>query len=90
MGSCGICMFWHPLGVHIIISLAAPAFRLIPNLHFFSDMASSMNTMPIFVFMDRLPTASECASAIFSFGPSYGTQIQKNAIYEFSLGVAEL
>ena len=40
--------------------------------------------------MDKLPHVSECVAAIVSYSPTNGSQLQKNAKYHFSVGVAEL
>jgi len=50
----------------------------------------SFQLKPIYVFMDKLPTVSECVAANVSYSPTYGSQLQKNAKYHFSLDVAEL
>ena len=54
-------------------------------------MASKINERPIFVFMDTLPTVFECVRCIESVA-SIGnkTQVQKQAIHEFSLQLGEL
>ena len=38
----------------------------------------------VFVFMDTLPTVSECVQCIIKIAPSYGYHAQKNTIKRFS------
>ena len=50
----------------------------------------SSQIKPIYVFMDKVPTVSECIAAIVSYSPTYGSQLQKNAKCHFPMGVAKL
>ena len=45
---------------------------------------------PIFVFMDTLPTISECVSCITSYAVSYGTKKQKDTVGIFAKQIEEL
>lgn len=44
----------------------------------------------VFMFMDTLPTVSECVSSIISHAPTYGSHSQKNTVYQFSLAIEDL
>ena len=55
-----------------------------------SVMASKLNDQPVFVFMDTLLTVSECVSSIVRYAPTYGSQLQKHAVHEFSVQIEEL
>ncbi|KAK6179055.1 hypothetical protein SNE40_011501 [Patella caerulea] len=45
---------------------------------------------PVFVFMDTLPTVSECISCIISYAPTYGSRQQQEAAWAFSYQIEEL
>ena len=46
--------------------------------------------IPIFVFMDRLPTVSECVNCIISYAPTYQSKKQKETVALFAQQIEEL